>query len=427
MSNFGYFVSNLSNRGMGRALRHRDYRLYALAGWVSNIGLWVQRTALFWLTWELTGSYSTLGGIAFAEAIMTILVMPYAGTLTDRFNRLKMAIGTQSALLLVGVIIATLSALDLITINILFGLVMINGVAEGFWTPLRMTMQPSLVPKEDLPAALGFSATMFNLAQFIGPALGGIIVASLGVTYAFSFNAASFLGYLLVLFVIKLRYEQITPHKTIGFIKEFKEGLVYIAETPGLKRFLLLSLGISLFMRAYRELFAGISDGIFGMGVEGLAILSSAAGLGAMVTAIYIGSFGKIAGLIKIIMIALLVAMITQIVLASTSIFWVAVVCAAILSGTSTYAGIGGQLVVQNTIHGAVRGRVMSIWGIVLRGGPASGAWMVGAFASYSNLQFAFIVATTLFLVIWLWTVPKTTEMAENLERSAEQRDSYLS
>jgi hypothetical protein len=69
----------------------------------------------------------------------------------------------------------------------------------------------------------------------------------------------------------------------------------------------------------------------------------------------------------------------------------------------------------------------MSIWGIVLRGGPASGAWMVGAFASYSNLQFAFIVATTLFLVIWLWTVPKTTEMAENLERSAEQRDSYLS
>ena len=423
MSNFGYFVSNLGNRGMGRALRHRDFRLYALAGWVSNIGLWVQRTALFWLTWKLTGSYSILGGIAFAEAIMTIIIMPYAGTLTDRFNRLRMAMITQLSLLLIGVVIATLSALDLITINILFGLVMINGVAEGFWTPLRMTMQPSLVPKKDLPAALGFSATMFNLAQFIGPALGGIIVASLGVTFAFAFNAASFLGYLFVLSIIKIHYEQITPHETTGFIHEFKEGLRYIAETSGLKQFLFLALGVSLFMRAYRELFAGISDGIFGMGVEGLAILSSAAGLGAMITAIYIGSFGRISGLIKIIMVVLFVAMITQIILASTNLFWIAVFCAAILSGTSTYAGIGGQLIVQNTIHGSVRGRVMSIWGIILRGGPASGAWMVGLVASHSNLQFAFISATTLFLFIWLWTITKTTAMAKNLERSAEQRN----
>ena len=426
MSNFGYFVSNLGNRGMGRALRHRDFTLYALAGWVSNVGLWVQRTALFWLTWELTGSYSTLGAIAFAEAIMTILIMPYAGTLTDRFNRLKMAIITQSGLLLIGVVITLMSALDLITINILFSLVMINGVAEGFWTPLRMTMQPSLVPKKDLPAALGFSATMFNLAQFIGPALGGIIIASFGVTFAFAFNAASFLGYLIVLCFITLHYEQITPHKPTGFLREFREGLVYITETSGLKRFLLLSLGISLFMRAYRELFAGISDGIFGMGVEGLAILSSAAGLGAMVTAIYLGSFGKIKGLIKIIIIALLLAIITQIVLASTNSFWVAVICSAILSGTSTYAGIGGQLVVQNTIHGDVRGRVMSIWGIILRGGPASGAWVVGTLAGYSNLQISLVSVTILFLFIWLWAAPQTNQMSKDLERSAEQRDSGL-
>ncbi len=423
MSNFGYFVSKLVDHGMGRALRHRDYSLYALAGWISNIGLWVQRTALFWLVWQLTGSYSALGGLAFAEAIMTIIVMPYTGTLTDRFDRLKMARITQVALLSIGTLVATLSALDLLTIEILFGLVMINGIAEGFWTPLRMTMPPSLVPREDLAAALGVSATMFNLAQFIGPAIGGAIVFYLGVTYAFSFNAASFLGYLLVLFIIKLRYEEIIPRKTLGFIKEFKEGLMYIAETPGLRRFLVLSLGVSVLMRAYRELFAGISDGIFGMGVEGLAILSSAAGLGAMVTAIYLGNFGKINGLIRVTMIILFVAMVAQIVLATAHVFWVAVACAAILSGTATYAGIGGQLLVQNTIHGAVRGRVMSIWGMILRGGPASGALMVGALASHSNLQYAFYAATGLFFLIWLWILPRTNHMANNLERSAEDRD----
>ena len=118
--------------------------------------------------------------------------------------------------------------------------------------------------------------------------------------------------------------------------------------------------------------------------------------------------------------------MITQIVLASTNSFWVAVICAAILSGTSTYAGIGGQLVVQNTIHGDVRGRVMSIWGIILRGGPASGAWIVGTLAGYSNLQISLVSVTILFLFIWLWAAPQTNQMSKDLERSAEQRDSGL-
>ena len=115
--------------------------------------------------------------------------------------------------------------------------------------------------------------------------------------------------------------------------------------------------------------------------------------------------------------------MISQIILASTNLFWVAVICAAILSGTSTYAGIGGQLLVQNTIHADVRGRVMSIWGIILRGGPASGAWAVGALANHSNLQFSLMIATSVFLGIWLWATPKISEMATNLERSVEQRD----
>ena len=423
MSNFGYFVSKLGDHGMGRALRHRNFSLYALAGWVSNIGLWAQRTAIFWLTWELTGSYSALGGLAFAEAIMTILVMPYAGTLTDRFDRLKMARMSQASLISIGILAVILSALNYLTIEILFSLVMINGIAEGFWTPLRMTMPPSLVPREDLPAALGVSAALYNLAQFIGPALGGMIVFYLGVTHAFAFNAVSFLGYLVVLFVITLPYEEVIARKTSGFLKEFKEGLMYISDTPGLRRFLLLSLGVSLMMRAYRELFAGISDGIFGMGVEGLAIMSSSAGFGAMITALYLGNFGKIKGLVWIIMVGLFIAMVAQIIFATTQIFWVAAACAAVLSGAATYAGIGGQLLVQNTIHSVVRGRVMSIWGMILRGGPASGAFLVGSLAGYTDLQFSFIVATTLFLLLWLWTLPHTKDMARNLERSAADRD----
>tara|TARA_E500000178_G_C16938979_1_gene715400 strand:- start:302 stop:1249 length:948 start_codon:yes stop_codon:yes gene_type:complete len=315
----------------------------------------------------------------------------------------------------------------MITIKVLFLLVILNGVAEGFWTPLRMTIPPSLVPKEDLPPALGVSATLFNLAQFVGPALGGIIIASLSVTHAFAFNAASYLAYLGVLFIIRFRYEEVIPHKPQGFISEFKEGLTYISRMPGLPGFLILSLGVSVFMRAYRELFAGVSDGIFNMGVEGLAILSSASGLGAMITAIYLGSFTKIPGLIKTIMAVLLISIITQLIFATTNLFWISVTCAMILSGSATYAGIAGQLLIQNTIHGSVRGRVMSIWGVILRGGPAVGAWIIGTIAGYSTLQLSLILATIAFISIWIWVLPRTKTMSKNLERSAEERETDIS
>ena len=195
---------------------------------------------------------------------------------------------------------------------------------------------------------------------------------------------------------------------------------------PGLRGFLILSLGVSVLMRAYRELFAGISDGIFNMGVEGLAILSSASGLGAMITAIYLGSFTKIPGLVKTIMYVLLILIITQLIFATTNLFWISVICATILGGAATYAGIAGQLLIQNTIHGSVRGRVMSIWGVILRGGPAVGAWIIGTIAGYSNLQLALTLATVAFISIWIWVLPRTKAMAKNLERSAEEREADI-
>ena len=145
-----------------------------------------------------------------------------------------------------------------------------------------------------------------------------------------------------------------------------------------------------------------------------------------MITAIYLGSFTKIPGLIKTIMFVLLVSIITQLIFASTNLFWIAVTCAIILSGSATYAGIAGQLLIQNTIHGSVRGRVMSIWGVILRGGPAVGAWIIGTIAGYSNLQLALTLATVAFISIWIWVLPRTKAMAKNLERSAEEREADI-
>ena len=211
------------------------------------IGLWVQRIAVSWLTWTYTGSWTWLGVIVFAEGFTTTIVMPIAGIYADRLDRLSIARISQLGLMAVSAVLAALTFMGLTNIWILLGLMIFCGVVEGFWTPVRLSIPPNLVPREDLPSALGISASLFNLAQFIGPAIAGIIIAYFETTdtqfgFAFAFNSATFLSYLVVLFVIKLREEERSSQLEVGFFAEFKAGVNYVMKTPGLPLFLMLMM-----------------------------------------------------------------------------------------------------------------------------------------------------------------------------------------
>ena len=150
MNTISSMIFFLANRGMGRALRHRDYVMYAAAGWFSNIGLWVQRIAVSWLTWTYTGSWTWLGVIVFAEGFTTTIVMPIAGIYADRLDRLSIARISQLGLMAVSAVLAALTFLGLTNIWILLGMMIFCGVIEGFWTPVRLSIPPNLVPREDL-------------------------------------------------------------------------------------------------------------------------------------------------------------------------------------------------------------------------------------------------------------------------------------
>ena len=198
---------------------------------------------------------------------------------------------------------------------------MLSGVAEGFWTPVRMAIPPNLVPREDLSSALGISASLFNLAQFIGPAIAGVIIAFFEKTdtqfgFAFAFNAATFLAYLIVLFVIQLREEERQTDKNASFFADFKEGIGYVMKTPGLPIFLFFMLSTALCMRPFRELFAGISEATFGQGADGLAMLTGATGIGAVVGALVIANLRNVKGLVRLIFFFFVIDVIIQVAFA---------------------------------------------------------------------------------------------------------------
>ncbi len=421
MNTISSMIFFLANRGMGRALRHRDYAMYAAAGWFSNIGLWVQRIAVSWLTWTYTGSWTWLGVIVFAEGFTTTIVMPIAGIYADRLDRLSIARISQLGLMAVSAVLATLTFLGLTNIWILLGLMIFCGVIEGFWTPVRLSIPPNLVPREDLPSALGISASLFNLASFIGPAIAGIIIAYFETTdtqfgFAFAFNSGTFLSYLIVLFVIKLREEERLSQIKVGFFAEFKAGVNYVIKTPGLPLFLMLMMFTSLCMRPFRELFAGISDDVFGQGADGLAILTGAAGIGAVVGALVIANLPSVRGMVRLIFIFLVIDVIIQIAFAFSPSFIFAVICAAGMGLAVTTAGIGGQVLVQSAIRDDMRGRVMSLWGITMRGGVPTGSIILGFIVSVVGFQAGLLVITGVFVIVLLWIIPRSGPLIERME-----------
>lgn len=392
--------------GIVRAFRHRDFTLYIVAHAGSVVGLWIQRIAIQWLVWTLTGSYAWLGGIALAEAITAMFFSLMAGPLADRFDRVKLAYITQALLMVLAFCLAAVTFLGLVSLPVLFIFVMLTGVVEGVWAPVRLALMPNLVPRADMPAAVAITSMMFTAAIFIGPAIGGLIIASVGVEGAFAANALSYTGLLLVFSRITLRPQE--PRKSeapTSFVADFRAGIAHVVNTPALRAIVLFGFVFSLLIRPYRELFAGVADQIFALGAEGLAALASAAGFGALLGAMGIAVYGRTRALARVLVVCAVVATVLLLVFALSRSFTLSIIMVAGLSLCVTVFGTGAQMMIQMSLADEMRGRVMSVWQAQFRGIPAVGAWLIGLVEPRFGLTGVLVGAASAFAV-YLLAVP---------------------
>lgn len=418
----------LTERGMGRIFRYPDFVLFSFTGWFANIGTWLQRVGIQWLAWELTHSYAWLGAMALADAIGIIFFLPLFGTVIDRGNRLDFAKLSQWLATALTLLLAILTLMDWINIWLLLAMMFLHGVTEAFWTPVRMALPPSMVPRADLAPALGLTAILFNLAQIIGPAAAGLIILAfdnhrVGIGFLFVGNAVLALVYLWSFYIIKLLYEDYSARHTTGFFSDFKDGILYAYHKEGLALFMLMMVATTLIMRAFRELLAGYADGVFHQGPQGLAVLTSAVGIGALVGAVIIANFGNVKGLTRTIFVYFGIGIALQFGFALTGNFTIAAACTIGMGLAVAIGGIGSQLLVQSAIHGAMRGRVMSLWALILRGGPPLGAWIIGVASEAWDFQLVMVVATALYALIFLAILPRMKYIAVHLETQPDETE----
>jgi predicted MFS family arabinose efflux permease len=397
------------------AFAHRNYRIYAGGNAVSLVGIWMQRVAVGWLAWTLTHSGAWLGVMSMAEFFPVVFLSPIAGALADRRDRIGIIRVTQIAGSVEATLLAVLVYTDTIMIGLLFVLTLLLGVFNAMAQPSRLALIPTLVDRAALPSALAINAIIFNSARFLGPAVAGIVITRVSVGAAFAANAATYVAFLIAM--TNLRGLPALPvAATQSVLKASAEAYVYASRHPGIAPMLLLFTVTTIGTRGFVELFPGFADSVFGRGPEGLSMLTSTVGLGAICGALWMLLRPAIAGLTRLVLANTLVISLAILAFTATAQFTLALPCVFLAGTAMTITGIGAQTLLQAAVDIRMRGRIMALYGMIFRAGPAVGAVLMGSFSERFGLRLPLAVGALVSCGFWAWTRLKRRRMAETLE-----------
>jgi len=367
---------------IGRALRHRNYRLFFAGQSLSLIGTWLTRVATAWLVYRLTHSAFLLGIVGFAGQIPIFLVAPVAGVLVDRWNRHRVLVVTQVAAMLQSASLAFFAITGTIDVPHVIVLAVAQGVINAFDMPARQAFVVEMVEdREDLPNAIALNSTMVNAARLIGPMMAGALIAGFGEGGCFAIDAASYLFVIASLLAMR-----VTPRQrrtaTDHVLAELRDGLRYVSRSVPIRSVLLLLAVASLMGFPYVVLLPVIAAKVLGGGPHLLGFLTGAAGSGALIGGVFLASRKRAAGLERVISSA---ALLFGLALAAFSRSEHVALSLVLVLGTG--AGMMVQLAASNTliqtlVDEDMRGRVMSFYTLSFLGTAPFGSLLSGALAA---------------------------------------------
>lgn len=389
--------------GLRRVFSHRNFVIFASGNFPSQLGVWAQRVALGWLAWKLTESGLVLGLLGFVDLIPIILLSPFSGYITDRFDRLTLAKIIMSTNVIVTTTLASLAYLDLLNIHLLLLFAFLTGIDHAMFQPVRSVLISSLVSKEDLGAAIAINGFSWNSARFIGPAIAGPVLLFYGANIIFLVNAALYIWFLMSFWFLRLPPQPPRKPSTIGMKGEIFAGYQYVFRHPVIGPLLAILACASFLTRPVVELLPGFASGVFGRGPDGLAWLTSAMGIGAMASGFWIAQRGRIEGMPRITSNTLLSGAFVLILFAWTERFEVAVLCMVAIGFQYSLYATCIQTMVQSVAEEHMRGRVLALYGVTWIGFAAIGSLVMGALSEWFGLRIPIGAGGVVCLLVWLW------------------------
>jgi MFS family permease len=399
---------------MFRALSHRNYRLFWIGAFLSNVGTWMQAVAQGWLVLELTDSPFWLGLDAFVATAPGFLLTLVGGVFADLIDRRRLLLYTQVAAGIAALGLATLVATNVVNRWMVLGFSFVTGCCMALASPSFLAMTYDLVGREDLPNAIAMNSTQFQLSRVVGPALAGVAFRVFGLAGCFFANAVSFVAVVTALSMVKSdeKHARSAPAHSVrdrrALWRDLIEGFSYVRNRPRVRALLMLSAVNSLFGAPYFTLVPVYARDIFRLGETGLALMMGTAGAGAFGGALlvaYLGDFRRkgwfvLGGAIVFGICITNFALSTSLAFSLAFLFGLGFALVVSVAITNT--------LLQKLVTDQMRGRVMSMFILSFMGTMPIGNIIAGAisnqFGPQRTLAVGGIVVTTFATIVTIFS-----------------------
>jgi MFS family permease len=381
------------------SLRHRNFQLYFGGQLVSVSGTWMQLIALGWLVYQLSHSDFTLGLVGFAAAIPSLIVAPWGGVIADRVSKRGLLVMTNSAAMVLAFVLSVLAFINQVQVWHIILLSVLLGVVNALDGPTRQAFVVDMVGREDLTNAIAMNSVMINGARVIGPAFGGVMMATVGPSWCFFINGLSFLAVIIGLVAMKLQ-KQPAPELLDSPWKQLTAGLKYVQTHVDLFALLLLATIFSVFGTSYTSILPAYVDQVLKMNADGYGALNAAIGFGAVTGAFFIARLGDNGGRGKILTVASFAFPILLGIFAGEGNFYLSLTLAYFLGIFFMFQFNLINTLLQIHVDHAMRGRVLALYTLTFSGFAPFGNLAVGNLAGYWGLTAAIRVSALTALVL---------------------------
>jgi MFS family permease len=364
------------------SLRHADFRYLWAGTFFMSAGQWIQQVTLGWLMYELTRSPVMLGMMNGLRMLPFLVSSPLAGVAADRMDRRKLMLSTQWLLVVTAFLVGALAASGLLQVWHLFAVTLITGIAWSFNEPVRQSVVPNIVPRDDLMNAVALNSMAFNTNKVLGPALGGMFIAAFGAAGNFFVQGLAYGAVLVTIFWMSFPRNPVEARRTSA-LANLKEGLAYVWSTPTILALLIADLVPRIFAVPYQTLMPVFQKDVLHVGPEGLGFLMAAPAVGAILGLFTLASLSNLFRQRGLLLLSAIASMGWFLVVFSwISSFPLALIVLVAVGYCQSLCIITTNTLIQVMVPDALRGRVMGLY-MLDRGLMPAGSLLAGATAQF--------------------------------------------
>jgi MFS family permease len=419
-------TSQQSGKGLLRtftSLRQRNFRLFWSGQIISLMGSQMQAIGQAWLVLLLTHSAWQIGLVGALQALPILLFSIFGGVFADRWPKRRVLLVTQSAAAIQALLLWILLTTGTLQLWHLYVLALLLGLTYSLGRPASRAFVVEMVGREDLPNAVALNSSISSLARIVGPALGGIIIAASGVPILFLLNALSFLPIIVGLALIKSHelYTPIRQQRSIGeqqnTWQSLREGMDYVWKTPAVLLVILVVGLVLLFGANFNVVLPLIATDVLHVGATGLGLLSTASGVGALLSALWL-AWSNRKPTIRYLLIGMLIFAVLEVIFALTHLYPLSLILIASVGFTEEAFAAPAMTMLQMVTPDHLHGRVISVQVLFFDGSLPLGYLLIGWLAGLFGPSNALLIGALLTLIVvgvgWLGRKPAEKDLAKD-------------